>query len=163
MFKNKRFSRNYHKMIKRNKKEILKTAKKTNPWDWFWGIKLLVEHLKFMKEYYELHENVWAKEPYEWDSNAPKKSRLDMINEILKEYDSWMHCEEYYYHTDKDVVAFKEHKLEDGTYALEDLGLNIEYKFDNKTKTNELFKQEYAFHRNKFFELLSKYIEELWD
>lgn len=163
LFKKKKYSKEYYKLIKRNNKKLVKLAKETRPWDWSWGIELLVLHLEYMKEYYSNNENVMAMENYEWDPKAIKKSRLEMIEEILSEYYAWRNCEEKYYKLVEHPETYKSHSNGDGTVTIDDLGYHIEYSLGDVQKTNEAFNKEYALHRKNFFKLLDKYIEELWD
>ena len=163
LFKKHKFSRSYKQMMKKNKKNLIKLAKETKPWDWNYGIELLIAHLNFMKEYYENGENVWAREDCEWNPNAIQKTRLQMINEILSEYDEWMNCFDKYHKLIEHPETYKSTQNPDGTVTVHDLGCHLEYALGDRDLTTKAYSEEYLFHRKKFFELLNEYIEALWD
>ena len=78
-------SRKYCKMLKTYRKSLKKIAKECRPWDYVWSIDFLIEHLKFMRDYYTLGENIMGMEDKEWKSEE-KYTRLEMINQILAAY-----------------------------------------------------------------------------
>ena len=158
----KKFSKDYHKMIKTNRKKLVKLSKEVYPWN-CQGLELLVAWLEWAKEYYENGENVCAMEDYEWDPEAIKLSRLEMIKEILNEYYEWQNCEDKYFIVVHHPETYKTHKNEDGTWTIDDLGSHIEYALGDKDLTQKAFLDEYHFHKHNFFDLLEKYIEELSD
>lgn len=163
LFKKKKFSKEYHNLIKRNNKKLVKLAKETRPWDFSWTLDLLVANLEYIKEYYSNKENVWALENYEWDPKAIKKSRLEMVQEILDEYYAWQNCENKYYKVVFHPETYKSHSNGDGTVTIDDLGSHIEYLCGDPETTRKEFNKEYSLHKKNFFNLLNKYIEELWD
>lgn len=63
----KRFSKNYYKLLKINKKEILTKAKSAagNPFNALAGVELFVSYLRLVRDYYKNGENVWAMENFE--------------------------------------------------------------------------------------------------
>ena len=81
----KKYSKEYKKMCKKHKKLITKSAKEasTNPFSYYVGLKVFVEHLKFMQEYYALGENVHAKE-------SEDIKREHILNMVLAEYNEWI-------------------------------------------------------------------------
>ena len=87
-------SKQYKKLFKKHRKEIMKQAKKAskNPFDFGVGLELFVKHLYFMHDYYELGENVWAQENEEI-------TRLEMLNQILAEYLAWDRCIDFFAET----------------------------------------------------------------
>ena len=141
----KKLSKEYKNMCKKYSKDIMKDAKlaSKDPFDWFPGLKVFVDHLYFMREYYRLGENVWAQE----DENAP--TREQCLNMILAEYEDWQHCEDKYYE-----VVYKEDSKAFAVYSKVS---------ESREETGDLFLKEYNYHRKRFFELLSDYIEFLWD
>ena len=156
-------SKDYTKMMKNNRKKLITLSKEVVPWEGYDGITLLITHLEWVKEYYSNNENVVAKEDYEWDPEAIKKSRLQMVTEILNEYYDWQNCEEKYYKLIRHPETYKTHKNKDGTVTIDDLGCHIEFALGDRETTRKAFNDEYNFHKHKFFELLEKYIGELWD
>ena len=81
-------SKEYKKMIRKYKKMIRKDAKdaSTKPFDYDFGLQMFVDYLYFMREYYELGENVFALEL----DNYP--TRLQILNMILAAYEDWQNC-----------------------------------------------------------------------
>ena len=106
----------------------MKQAKKasTDPFDYGVGLELFVKHLRFMRDYYELGENVWALE----DKDI---TRLEMLNQILAEYNGWDTVMDYFAETKWTAKTAEEFN-----------------------KINEHLKKQ-------FFLLLNKYIERIWD
>ena len=54
----------YKKDIKRHRKELVNIAKNTFPWEYADSFDFIVEHLKMMKDYYDVGYNVWGEEEY---------------------------------------------------------------------------------------------------
>lgn len=75
-------------MLKTYRKSLKNIAKECSPWDYGWSIDFLIEHLKFMRDYYTLGENVMAVEDKEWKPGE-KYTRLEMINQILAAYEEF--------------------------------------------------------------------------
>lgn len=158
IFSRKKFSKNYYKMFRKNKHNILNIAKiaSEDPFDAFIGLEMFVAHLKFMKDYYELGENVWSAEDNTWDKSAKNlPSRLGMLEEILTEYDNWMNCDDKYY---KLRYCEDESNEDKGKFTYEIEGL-LKDKKENATA----YKKEYEEHKRNFFKLIVKYIERIWD
>lgn len=173
LFKKKKFSKEYHNLIKRNNKKLVKLAKETRPWDYSWGIELLVLHLEYMKEYYSNRENVVALENYEWDPKAIKKSRLEMIQDILSEYYAWRECDDKYtkviFKNEDNAKEKVDNLIKEGYHLKEEnedsclKDCYFLYLYDDYHINIKEMSKEYALHRKNFFNLLNKYIEELWD
>lgn len=158
-------SKDYKKMMKGYKKLIIKDGKHaaTDPFDWGPGLQVFVDHLYFMRDYYALGENVWAEEI----PDVP--SREQCLNMILAAYEAWMTCDEKYM-----VIVYKhepdaEEKIQDllrKGYFLqkrEDKNCAIFHLYEDRKENSEKFVKEYEMHRKRFFELLSDYLEYLWD
>lgn len=126
------------------------------------GVQLFVQYLEWVRDYYKNGENVHAAERFEWNPDAIQKTRLQMIEEIINEYNEWQTCEEKYFKVVLDG-EYKDHKNPDGTYTVDSLGSHLEYSLGDRDLTIKAFNDEYGFHRKKFFELLNEYIEELDD
>lgn len=86
-----------------------------------------------------------------------------MVTEVLDEYNEWQNCEDKYFTVIYHPETYKTHDNGDGTVTIDDLGSHIEYALGDPEITRKAFNDEYNFHKHKFFELLEKYIEELWD
>ena len=72
----------YKKCIKKYQKKLIKIAKSTYPWDYFYSIEFTIEHLKMMKEYYDIGYNVWS-----CDEDLDERRRI--IDNLLYEYDAY--------------------------------------------------------------------------
>ena len=142
----------YHKMWKIHKKNILALAKKAanDPFDGEMGLYVMVEHLKFMKDYYQIGYNVWAAEA----EGIP--TRLQSLTAALEEYDLA--------YDEDDCLSLKYFKKKeyDNGWILPDyqqpLDPNLSFK-EAWDKMNE----EMMDHRKKFFVLLRKYMPTWWD
>lgn len=158
-----KLSKKYYKLIKDNNKNLVKIAKETRPWDFGWMLDSIVANLTYMRDYYANGENVIGMDDYVDNSTNVSKTRLQMIDELLSEYASWHNCDEKYFKLISHPETCKTHKGENGTIVVDDFGWHIEYLFGDAETTNKLYREEYLLHKHKFFELLEKYIEELWD
>ena len=150
-------------MMRNNSKALKKAIKEVVPWGAMSGVQLFVQYLEWVRDYYKNGENVHAVEKFEWDSDAIQKTRLEMVEEILNEYNEWQTCEDKYFRVIHHPETYKDHKNEDGTWTVDDIGSHIEYSLGDYETTRRAFNDEYQFHKNKFFELLKNYIEELSD
>lgn len=74
--------RQYRKDIKRHQKELAKIAKSSYPWDYFYSFDFIIEHLKMMKDYYNVGYNVWS-------CDEEVNERKEIIDNLLYEYDSY--------------------------------------------------------------------------
>lgn len=158
----KKFSKQYKKMMKTHRKALKNYTKTCFPWNQQ-GLDLLIKYLEWVRAYYENGENVQAMENFEWDPEAIKKTRLEMVEEILNEYNEWQTCEDKYFKVVHHPETYKSHSNGDGTVTIDDLGFHVEYSLGDHDLTNKAFINEYNFHKHQFFELLEKYIEELSD
>lgn len=143
------FSKEYKSMNGRYKQQLKNLVNQTTPFEYGWGLEIFVKFLYWMRDYYQLGENVIALEDNEWDEKKKNRpSRLESLNMVLKEYEAWQTCIDKYYqfeHT-KDYKQVRHH-----TY------------YENKELNEKLCIQEYNMHRNKFFKLIGEYIEDWWD
>ena len=73
----------YRKDIRKHQKELVKTAKSTYPWDYFYSFDFIIEHLKMMKDYYKVGYNVWSIE-------EDVLERKEIIDKLLFEYDAYL-------------------------------------------------------------------------
>ena len=51
--------REYNKMHRRHRKELVKLAKETCEWDWSWLHRMVIMQIRHMYEYYSAGNNVW--------------------------------------------------------------------------------------------------------
>ncbi len=130
-------SKSYKKMIKKYKKELteLNRDARTRPWDWAFGLDYLIAYMRFMLEYFTLKSD--EEESDEWATRAK-----NTLTETLNAYEDWQHyslSEEYFSHTEDGsiVITADESVLEE-------------------------YNNELEARKNKFFTLLSKYIESWW-
>ena len=158
----KHYSRDYYKMMRNNRKKLVQAAKSVYPWNCE-AYELLIPYLEWVRDYYKKGENIHAMENFEWNPEAIKKTRLEMVEEILNEYNEWQTCEDKYYKVVHHPETYKSHSNDDGTVTVDDLGFHVEYALGDHDLTNKAFNDEYNFHKHKFFELLEKYLEELSD
>lgn len=150
----------YKKMMKAHKKQILKAAKDAseNPFEFEQGLMMLIEHLKFMRDYYALGYNVMAQEI------EGVRPRLEGIEAALEEYDLGFDLEcnsviDYKYFEKKDYSLPFNQKL--GTFVLPD--------FD-APKNGLTFKEAFAAaeeekkeHKRKFYDILFNEACSWWD
>lgn len=159
-------SKEYKAMMRHHKKAIMKQARvaSKDPFDWGTGLELFVDHLYFMRDYYALGENVWAEEDCNWKSSV-KYTRLEMLTQILDEYEEWMHCDEKYWGwdetdtTDTFMWSKRPTPAETGVHIRKLKNL----VFEDDEENRNAYTKEYEEHRKNFFKLLDKYIELLWD
>ena len=140
-------SKKYKKMMKTYKKKLVKNAKDTRPWDFKWLLDAVILNIQYMYDYYDLGENVMAKDDCEW--NPYKKdmpTRKEMCARILRAYNSWQNYQTDLYGGD-DQTNFGIIKP-----VLDDLDAN-----------DVLLSESYDTKKEQFFETLSKYLDDLWD
>ena len=158
-------------MMKKHRDIILKDAKSASedPFDWAIGLRVFVDHLYFMRDYYELGENVVALD------EEGKPTRWQYLNLILAEYEEWVTCEDKYFKVifkdDKEAEEKLQKLLKQGYYLKEqnDASPSIFnhcyflYKNKDWHENITLNNKEYDLHRKKFFELLGEYLEYISD
>lgn len=163
--KTKEHSQEYKNMMKIHKKEWENITENVGPWEWSYGLDALVEHLRWMRDYYKLGENVWGMEKKDEDPkryrNVP--TRLQTLEETLFYYDSWMNLKDEYIKVINHQETYKEHDNNDGTVTIENLGFHCKYKYGSINKTYKKLHKEETKYKKKFFKMLYKYIEEWWD
>ena len=64
--------RAYNKMYRRHRRELVKHAKETREWDWFWMHDSMIMQIRHMHEYYTAGNNVWQCD----------ESRLSIIEQL---------------------------------------------------------------------------------
>jgi len=94
--------REYNKMHRRHRKELVKLAKETGEWDSSWLHRMVIMQVKHMHEYYSNGNNVWQTDETRLPIIEELKYVLDLEDELerLENY----HCGlEFVYDGDKIV------------------------------------------------------------
>lgn len=142
ILKKQHYSREYKKMMRKYRKEAIEIAKECAPWDWCWSQSFIVNHLKWMRDYYANGENVVAVEDCTWKDGV-KLTRLEMIDEILaaiEDFENLDFFHEDFHSPDWECLSEQERKERRARYH-----------------------EKYCEKRHKVFELLEKYYSQLWD
>lgn len=80
----KKLRKQYLQDIKRHRKELIKIAKNTGPWEYGASFEFIVEHLKMMVDYYTLGYNVWGIE-----NEDPENDRNTIATKMIEEYEAY--------------------------------------------------------------------------
>lgn len=76
--------RAYRKMYRRHRKELVKHAKETREWDWFWLHDSIIMQIRHMYEYYSERNNVWQDDETRLPIIEQLKHILDLEEEIAR-------------------------------------------------------------------------------
>lgn len=148
------FSKEYKKMMKKNRKALNQINKNADPFDYNDGLAYLIAHLRWMKDYYALGENVWAMEERDWNPDAKDEpTRLESLTQVLEHYDAWQGAEDKYI-----KCVEHDHGEKEGVFSY-----HFEYLLGDREATYKALEEEKAYHRAMFFQLLSQYMESWWD
>lgn len=122
-------SKEYKNMFRHYKKSILKQAKEAaiNPFDYGPGLYTFIEHLKFMRDYYKLGENVEA-------LDTDEHNRLKTLTYALDELKLSEKCFDKYFYF-----------AENGTSG------KLTYLLKTYKKTSEAYKKERQEHLSNFW------------
>lgn len=123
----------YNKMHRKHRKELIKHARKTSEWDWYWLHESIIMQIKHMHEYYSAGNNVWQIDESRLQIVEQLKHALDLQAEIEQ-----MEDDEYYV----DCV------YENDT-------LNKDKMLEYEKKEQELYEELYGH--------ISKYLKWWWD
>lgn len=74
--------REYNKMHRRHRKELVKLAKETCEWDWCWFHQSVIMQIRHMREYYSAGNNVWQVDESRLEIVEQLKHILDCDEEI---------------------------------------------------------------------------------
>ena len=77
----------YRKMVKNQRKKLVKLAKEWSPYDWSFTTEMFIEGIKCIKEYYEQNNNVWSIE-YE---DGP--TRVEICDYIINKFNDFYEAE----------------------------------------------------------------------
>lgn len=75
--------RRYRKMHRRHRKELIKLAKETCEYDWYWLHEMVVMQIKHMHEYYVAGDNVWQSD----ETRLPVIRQLQHVLDLNAEID----------------------------------------------------------------------------
>lgn len=159
------FSKKYKKMMKKYKRIFKKHGKLVLPWDWAFGFDPFIDFLHFMKDYYELGENVHA-------IDSPGKSRLETLKEALYWYDKWQNGDDDFFkyaHDEKELKHYQrlgytvqgepEKIVADG----ERYKTVVLTKYKSYRDTVEEWNKKYHEYKHNFFVCVEENLEEWWD
>ena len=140
--------RQYRKDIKRHRKELVKIAKNTCPWDYFYSSDFLIEHLKMMKDYYNIGYNVWS-------CDEEVNERKEIIDSLLYEYDSYIDLPRSEREDIAKELNVEVDKIEDNFNRIE---TEVITRLDGKEVKYTGMKLEDKYYP---YEIWSKYIHEI--
>lgn len=83
----KKTSKEHKQMMKTHKKNLKKIYKNTNPFDYAFGLDYLIEHIRWMKDFYSYNEQVVGED-------NTKLTRLESLTKTLNAYDKWQELED---------------------------------------------------------------------
>ena len=87
LFPNKEM-RAYRKMHRRHRKELIKHAKETGEWDWYWLHGSILMQIRHMHEYYSAGNNVWQTDETRLPIIEQLKRVLDLDDESVADADA---------------------------------------------------------------------------
>ena len=130
--------RAYRKMYRRNKRELVKLAKKDRDWDYGWLDEFVLTKIKHMYEYFSERNNVWQTDESLNEILEQLKHVLDLYEELDGLWDNYQ----------SNLI-----KNEDGSVTVTDDG-GKKYLVI-KTREQELYEEIYSY--------IGKYIQWWWD
>lgn len=74
--------REYYKMCRRHRREMVSNARKSHPWDWVWFHEMVMMRIRHMHEYYEANNNVVQDDESRLKIIEQLKHILDLNEEI---------------------------------------------------------------------------------
>jgi len=153
----------YLAMMDAHHKEWMEIAENAGPWEWSYGLDAFIEHLKWMRDYYKLGENVWAAEENEDKRYKKVPTRLQTIEKTLYYYDKWQNAENDFIKIVEHPETYKSREEPDGTIVIEDLGYHWEYKYKSIKRTYKKIAKVQNKNKKLFYKMLYKYMESWWD
>lgn len=79
--------REYRKMCRKHRRELVKLAKETADWDWIFLHRMVLMRIRHMYEYYVSNNNVWQAE----ESRSKTIEQLNHVLEISRQIDDMDH------------------------------------------------------------------------
>lgn len=134
--------REFKKLLKYNRRHLVRLAKKATPWDYESCLKSLIGHLIFMKEYYRLGYNIYCEDD----------ERYDTICKAIDEFNMWSNCDRKYY-------------LEDGIYEDGEFKGLPKFKplFEDEEENSRALENEKLSHWNNFWTIIKTEMQYWWD
>lgn len=139
LFPSKRM-REYNKMHRRQRRELVKHAKETRNWDYSWLYDSTIMQIRHMYEYYAEGNNVWQ-------SDESRHEILDQLAHVLDLNDEMNHLWDSYDHESNLIIN------EDSTFSVSDEGAK-QYRAI-RDREQELYEEIYSY--------IGKYIQWWWD
>lgn len=133
-------TKQYKKMCRKHKKILKRITKNAVPWDSGSCLEYLIAFITFMRDYYQLDENVYGKENTLDESND--LTRIESLNKALTEYKLYVDTEDKYF-------LFK--------------GEKFTTLIPNKKENMEMCLREKEKHLNQFWNILKEYFNRWWD
>jgi len=169
-------SDNYWNMINSYKNELHEIVDHCHPGESSYATNMFVTYLRFMRDFYQGGEGVYAMEMKDEDPKRYKNepTRLETLEKALYYYDKWQGVEEEYIKVVLHPETYKSHDNKDGTVTVDDLGFHCEYKYgpkgtSKKTRrkamkiTYKKMKKQQLKWKKKFYKVVFKYMESWWD
>lgn len=156
--KSKEHSATYDAMMEKNSNALKDIAAAAGPWEWSYGLDLLVAHLRWMRDYYKLGENVWGAE-----EEKARYTRLEGIEKALYYYDMWQTAEDRFIKVVSHPETYHETDNGNGTVTIDDLGYHCVYKYGTAKRTYKKLAREERKWQKKFYKMLLNHYGEWWD
>ena len=134
--------REYRKMRRRHRKELVKLAKKTCPFDWHWLHSMVLLQIEQMYEYYFQGNNVWQIDASKLEILGQLEEVLDIQEEIERNYEDDCGLE-FVYDEEGNIIE---------TIKPDDYSERVLHNYDE-----EIYLYE------KFYTLIGKNILNWWD
>lgn len=146
-------SQAYYDMMDNHSKALKDIADEAGPWEWEYGLDLFVEHLRWMKDYYTINENVWCED----------HNRLETITKALEYYDKWQSVEDEYITVVDHPETYKTTDNGDGTVTVNSFGFHCEYKCGSMKRTYRKIAKLQKKYKKLFFKTVLENMESWWD
>lgn len=157
--------RKYKKLCNKYQKSLVKIARDTWPTDYGFGLQMVIEFLKFMRDYYKEGLNIGL----DGERQIP---RLASINMCLQYYDSWSNCDDDFFIIVPKAEVEKYQRLgwyipiehQDNRVLMDsDSRYATMTKYQSFGETNKFYEIACAKRKALFFDYLCRHIEEWWD
>ena len=134
--------REYRKMHRRHRKELVKLAKEIRPFDWCYLHDMVLMQIRQMHEYYTKGNNVWQIDESRFEIIEQLKEVLDTQEAIERNYEDDCGLE-FVYDEDGNIIK---------TIRPDNYSERVLHKYDEEIHLYE-----------KFYTLIGKNILSLWD
>ena len=133
--------REYNRMYRRHRRELVKLAKETREWDYSWLYRSIIMQIKHMHEYYSNGNNVWQVDESRLEIVEQLQHILDLNDELGNRLDDCCGIELVY--EDDKVVGYN---------SPDDF---LERYKENEKRIQELYEEIYS--------SIGKHIQCWWD